>query len=49
MKKLPLVLLLLCVSCAPAIVGVCAAIGASGFTAGVYYERAQQPTDGGAD
>ena len=47
MKKLPLILFVLCVSCTPAIVAVCAGVGASGFTAGVYYERAQLPKDGG--
>lgn len=49
MKKLPLALVLLCVSCTPAIVAVCVGVGASGFTAGVYYEKAQKPADGGAD
>lgn len=50
MKKMPLIIAaLLCASCTPAIVAVCLGVGASGFTAGVYYERAQEPADAGND
>lgn len=45
MKKLPLLLVLLAVSCAPALVGVCIGVGAAGVTAAVVIEN--QPKDAG--